>query len=162
MVDSSAAYLVAPPTVCIFGEPDCADSPLGLRAGIDQRETILGADGQVEVRKTLYSNDDQTAAHYEDGRIIEQHQYDGDGDQAWLARILFYSGGTVIDRVNFFAEDALPDDFAISIPPVSVPVPDAPTTGVPGQEGFDAPDLSEFTPRSTLVSAPEPDAFDFA
>ncbi|MEM7212691.1 MAG: hypothetical protein AAF479_12505 [Pseudomonadota bacterium] len=116
IVDSKSSFLGTPPAACTLSLEGCPDSPLGLRAGIDQRVTVFGSDGQVSLRKTLYANDDQTAAIYNDGRIAEQHLLDGDGDRDWLARKLIYGlDGRVSDTLEFYAVAEVPSDFALAL-----------------------------------------------
>ena len=80
------------------------------------REAVYDASGTITHRKSETQDGDTTAVLYENGRITEQHLVDGDNDQAWIARKLFYGAdGRVSDTLEFYAFDDLPSDFILPV-----------------------------------------------
>lgn len=135
--------------------------------GFVRRGTTLNESGAVASRSKELSNGDETASLYVDGQISEQHQLDGNGDQAWLGRILYYTQGAVTDRIEFYSEDEMPDNFAFV--PSSGPSLDDfdPGTATPQSDFAAGAFVAALTDPGPVGAAnssatPESDIFDFA
>ncbi|MEM9043146.1 MAG: hypothetical protein AAGC81_00515 [Pseudomonadota bacterium] len=78
-----------------------------------QRLERFDASGTIEFKGTLFDDGDTEAIIFNDsGTRQEKQLIDQDFDQPWLARrVIFDETGKVEQRIDYSAEDGIPDDF---------------------------------------------------